>query len=191
MRKDGLENQLICSLVIGPPESHRLGRASIKESVGKGFSRRCLIVCLLKWVETCRVTIGLGHSWPRARAGGSVQSRGVEPELCPGSWQNLITCFLLEPEVGTWSWKLSGQRRIPLQASKKSIVSQTFKCLWEVVTPMVKKIPFREGAFDDCHPALSSDTVRGQLSSVSHAWTFSLVTASTEAPSCWKSIWDY
>lgn len=37
------------------------------------------------------------------------------------------------------------------------------------VTPMVKKIPFRDGAFDDCHPALSSDTVKGQLSSVSHA----------------------
>lgn len=27
--------------------------------------------------------------------------RGGEPELSPGSWQRLITCFLLLPEVRT------------------------------------------------------------------------------------------
>lgn len=87
-------------MVTGHPGNYGLGRVGPKESVGKGFFKEVLD-CV-----SCRMNqdlVGDRGTWgiPGQEQEKEGKPRGVELELRPGSWESLITCFLLEPEVGT------------------------------------------------------------------------------------------
>lgn len=55
------------------------GRVSPKQSVGQGFLREVLdcVSCKMSQDLVGDTVSGLGHSWPRAGAGGQAQGKGT------------------------------------------------------------------------------------------------------------------